>query len=107
MSELFPETREMKPWHLSRRSDPPQSKEAAHAAAPKLGAVQAELEAVVRKYPNRTVNELAAASGIRDPRRYGRRTNELVKAGRIRESGVRKCSMTGRNAATWVVCDEA
>ena len=57
--------------------------------------------------PDRTINVLAEADGVRDPRRYGRRANELVEKGVLEVSGSRPCSATGRTAQTYRIAEAA
>jgi len=91
------------PAHLARRHDPAQSHEAARGIVKHLGTLQQEVFEAIKAHPHKTLNELSELCGLRDPRKYGRRLNELRKAGRIREYEIRRCAITGRKAAVWEV----
>jgi predicted ArsR family transcriptional regulator len=88
---------------VARRSDPETSQMAARAVADRLPGMQAWALRIVDEFPRQTVNEMAAAIDLRDPRRIGRRLSELEKKGRIRCAGVRACSITGRPSQTYEV----
>ena len=90
---------------LARSTDPETSHEAARAVVPRLGQLQQQLLEVVREHPGRTMNELAQLKGERDPRTFNRRASELEKAGVIRVGVTKTCSVSGRRARTWRVCD--
>lgn len=86
--------------HLSGRTDPQTSRDAAAAILPSIGRHQRWVLDLVRVYPGRTCPELAAQAGydmaadehidIETCRqRIGRRLNELEKAGLIFRNGVR------------------
>ena len=86
---------------LARTTDPETSHDAARAILPALGTMQAETLAAVRRWPDRTVTELAQLTEHGDPRVINRRVSELAADGRIVASGERTCSVTGRRARTW------
>lgn len=87
------------PSHLDRATDPATSHEA--AASIDLGALQrAALEAVER-LPWLTATELAKRAGYGDPRVFNRRLGELEKGGYVLRGTARRCTVTGRTAATW------
>jgi hypothetical protein len=86
---------------LARRSDPPESKQAAREIALHLPRLQGEVLKMVAWYPTRTVSELAEIYNERDPRKIGRRISELVAAGKVYKSDSRRCSVTGKTAGVW------
>jgi hypothetical protein len=92
---------------LARRADPMTSKAAASAVVKDLGRLQHWALGVVREYPSSTVNEMADKLQLRDPRKLGRRMNELVARGCILEMGSRKCRITGRHAAIYEVANRS
>jgi hypothetical protein len=87
---------------LARATDPPQSHEAADAIRPHLADLQARTLEAIRAHPGHTSTELARLYGFADPRVFNRRASELHKAGLIVARNVRRCTVTGRNAAEWV-----
>jgi len=89
--------------HLARRKHPePSHKVAAEVVCDgTVTHATAETLAAVRRWPGSTKSELAAAAHLRDPQQFGRRLNELEKAGQIERTAARKCRVTGRTAATW------
>jgi len=92
---------------LARKTDPKTSKAAANAIVEDLGRLQQWALAVVRDHPSSTVNEMAHKLSLRDPRKLGRRMNELVARGCIVEMGSRKCRITGRQATIYDVANKA
>lgn len=60
----------------------------------------------IRRFPDCTDRELARLMRYGDPNKVRPRRKELLDAGRIRESGRKKCSVSGKTALTWRVCDE-
>lgn len=82
---------------LARRTDPQTSRDA--AAELKINALQADALDAVRRHPGSTARELAAIEGWD----VWKRISELADAGMIRETGVRKCTISGRKARTWQV----
>lgn len=91
---------------LARKTDPPESKKAAAEIIVKIPKLQADVLEMVRRYPDRTTNELAQIFDMRDPRKIGRRLPELAADLRVVKTGSRKCNVTGKTAATWHVwCD--
>lgn len=96
-TEMFTQPR------VARRSDPATSQMAAKAIAKKLPGMQGWALRMVENYPRQTCNEIAAAIGLRDPRRIGRRLSELEKKGLVRCTGVRPCTVTGRPSQTYEV----
>lgn len=89
------------PKVFSRGDGPSTSSEAAEELVAKLPEARRHALEAVRQYPGSTVKELADKTGDDDNRRIGRRLNELEKAGIIRRAPARKCSISGRRAATW------
>lgn len=87
------------PSHLARATDPATSHEA--AASIDLGALQRAALEAVRASEGRTATELAIANGHGDPRVFNRRLGELEKGGYVIRGKARRCSVTGRSAATW------
>ncbi len=92
-----------KPHELTRKTHPQQSLRAAEEIQGSLGPLQTEAVEMVRRHPRQTTKEIAKVEGLDDNRRLGRRLPELVEAGRVRRAGVRRCSLTNRNAETWEV----
>lgn len=90
----------------ARKSDPATS----HLAAPGKLKRQTAVEMVVamaRKYPGSTANELAAfavqhSSGIMSET-VRKRVREAVEAGTLKERPARQCTVSGHQAATFVV----
>ena len=93
--------------HLSGRTDPETSRDAAKRAEPRIGNLQRWALDLVRRYPGQSCPELAtwATKESNFPGPYerehervrqacGRRLNELEKAGLIRRDGTRDgCSL--------------
>lgn len=86
---------------LRRRDDPPASHAAAEAAVPELGRLQAWALGLIQAHPRCTVSEIAERESLRDPRRLGRRLNELLELGLIRAAGERRCSITNRQCRVY------
>lgn len=55
----------------------------------------------VRLSPGRTQRELGAMYCPTDPRRIGRRLNEIEKMGTVKRGDKRLCRISGRPAQTW------
>lgn len=96
------------PKELSRRNDPEESKAAAREIVKHLNKLHREVLTLVRNYPDHTQAELhwdicnaASSRSYQDSRRIGRRLPELAAMGKVYKSGSRKCTVTGRSAATW------
>ena len=89
------------PKKLRRREHPKTSHAAAQAVAPELGKLQAWALDLIRAHPRSTVSEIADREELRDPRRLGRRLNELLELGLIRGAGQRRCSMTNRSCRVY------
>lgn len=89
---------------LARRSDPATS----HIAAARMresGAAGRQAQAVlaaVRQWPGSTAVEIAQLAGI-DRYAVSRRLPELAKAGSVRRSAPRNCTVNGRPQTTWRV----
>lgn len=90
------------PHPLVRRDDPDVSYEGAEDAESRLSELRAAVLACVCRHPGATCNEMAAVEHVRDPRKIGRRLNELEKLGFIIRGEPRPCEITGRNAAPWL-----
>lgn len=90
------------PKPLARRNDPVESKQAAEYIVSRVGYLQGEVMALVRRHPGQTVNELSELFHQRDPRRIGRRLPELLRLGCVTKGTSRPCTITGRMAATWM-----
>jgi len=90
------------PKSLVRRGHPGPSGEAAKEMLAKLPETRKRALEAVRKWPNRTVKELADLAGDDDNRRIGRRLGELEKTGLVKRCPARVCTKSGRRAATWV-----
>ena len=103
--EMFPSEPVAK--ELARRNDPEESKTAAREIVPKLGNLQRTVLRLVTEYPDRTAAELLwdvcnfATARSYDARWIGRRLPELAAQGRVFKSGSRRCTTTGKTAATW------
>jgi hypothetical protein len=92
---------ELSARELARREDPPESHAGAeYVEGDRLGELQAEALAAVRRSPGLTAMELAARECPTDTRRIGRRLVELERRGDVRR-GKGTCSITGRPAARW------
>jgi predicted ArsR family transcriptional regulator len=87
---------------LARRTDP----ESSHIAARRMvesgaqGDQQQITLVLVRKYPNRTSDELAALGSL-DRYQLARRLPELERSGLVERGAMRKSDTTGRPACTW------
>jgi hypothetical protein len=86
---------------LARTDDPATSHEAARHAESRLGLYQWGALQAVRSHPGMTATEMAHAQGWTDPRVINRRLVELERLGKVRATGARPCSRTGRRAMTW------
>jgi predicted transcriptional regulator len=86
---------------LRRREHPKTSHAAAQDVAPELGKLQAWALELVQSHPRYTVSEIAEYEELRDPRRLGRRLNELQELGLIRGAGERRCSITNRSCKVY------
>ncbi len=72
-----------------------------------LGERQRLVLELVRCYPRRTAQELTELARFRDPNAVRPRLCELAKAGHIEAAGMRRCSVTRRNATTWRVVGQS
>ena len=61
--------------------------------------------AFIKYHPGYTAKEISVRTGIGIEAVCGRR-NELVKAGKVMESGRRKCGITGHTAIMWKLVEE-
>lgn len=88
---------------IARRADPRTSHLAAtHVTATGKRAQQQDLTAAaVRDLPGRTSHELAKHTKL-DRHMLARRLSECVTAGTVRKGPSRTCSITGRQALTWL-----
>lgn len=86
---------------LARTTDPQTSHDAAKHAESRLGVYQWEALMACRAHPGYTATEMAKARGWDDPRVINRRLVELERLGKVRVTGARTCSRTGRRAMTW------
>lgn len=91
------------PHCLARTSDPQTSHDAAASIVPHLPRLQRQALEAVAMTPGRTSTELARLHGVHDPRVYNRRLTELARLGLVVRGAARRCSVTGRSAATWVM----
>lgn len=91
----------MDPTTLARTTDPETSHEAAEFIVPKVNRLQTWAAMCVRERPGLTSAELAREYCPLDPRRIGRRLAECERFGMVRRGEARKCTVSGRNAATW------
>ena len=66
-----------------------------------LPKIQKEALAYVKLYPGATQGELASICGNHDSRHLGRRLPELLDTGFVVKGGPRRCTNSGRRAATW------
>lgn len=89
------------PNPLARRGDPETSKQAGREIIPAINALRAWAAECVRVAPGKTQRELGAEFCPDDPRRIGRRLNECEEIGLVRRGPARKCSISGKRAATW------
>jgi len=91
------------PRELARTDDPWTSHQAAHWAVKSglVGSEQQRALGCVVRWPGRTATELAKLVGDADPRRINRRLGELERKGVVHRGNARRCSHTGRAAATW------
>lgn len=89
------------PHRLARTSDPQTSHDAAASIVPHLPRLQRQALEAVAMTPGRTATELARLHGVPDPRVFNRRLTELARQGLVVRGPVRRCSVTGRSAATW------
>lgn len=89
------------PKQLARRSHPETSKAAAAEVAEVLGERQRFALDAVRRMPDATSLELDMAFAPGERGRVQKRLNELERAGLIERSGARRCSISGKTAATW------
>ena len=86
---------------LARSEHPEESKLAAEAILDSLGKLQRETLDAVELDPGKTARELGWINRLEDHRQFGRRLNELEKAGLVRRGAPRPCTRTGRKSATW------
>lgn len=90
------------PKFLRRNTDPSTSDKSARELSPdKLRGMRLRAWSLVKKYPDKTATELADLAGDRCTRRVGKRLPELEKMGWVVRSGVRKCTVTGKDCCTW------
>lgn len=85
---------------LARRKDPETSKQAARHVSKTLGARMEAALALLKSMPGKTACEIEHAALVSDGR-YRKRLNDLRLRGLARKGRTRKCTITGRNAATW------
>jgi len=88
---------------LARRQDPETSKAAARSIAPSLPNLQSHAVSLVAQYPGKTARELAEVDPLcaKDPRVLNRRLGEVARKDLIVRGVVRRCGVSGRQAATW------
>ena len=88
--------------HPARSTDPQTSHDAArHIVASGQQALQQEqTRDAVACHPGLTSNELARATGL-DRYMLARRLPELCDSDRVVRGDARRCSVSGRSAATW------
>jgi hypothetical protein len=92
------------PEKLSRRSDKLTSQKSAAETEPKLGRYQELFVRSLRFLKEATANEVAIDAvllGGGANESYRKRALELVRLGRIVESGERKCEVTGKLATVY------
>ena len=73
----------------------------------KVGKHQLPALEAVRKFPGRTVRELAIVAGIADHKQLKRRVSELLALGAIEECGVKRCDVTRYRATTFRVAPDS
>lgn len=88
------------PRKMARKTDPQTSHDAAEELAPKLAGVQIAVLAAIQDWPNKTSRELAEKLGW-ETGAVNKRTSELEAAGCIKRHEERRCSISGKKAATW------
>lgn len=71
-----------------------------------LGERQRSVLDLIERFPCRTDRELAKIAGVADPNMIRPRRTELTRRGLVRESGRRRCDVSGKLAATWRVVYE-
>lgn len=78
--------------------------EAAASVTPITGRLRVQAYKLLKRYPKRglTDDEGGALMGA-DRLTFGRRRQELVAEGLVKDSGVRRPGPSGRNAIVWVV----
>jgi hypothetical protein len=96
------------PAPLARRHDPATSHQAAAEVQPQLGRAQWLLVDGFRRLGRAsTAAEAAAKAHEIDPTKstetYRKRTAECVRLKYLRVAGTRKCSITGKNATTYLI----
>ncbi len=89
------------PRRRARTTDPETSHEAAVSIGDDLNRLHKLVFGLVRRHPGKTSSELAVLACINDPRVINRRTTELADKKRIVRGDARRCTVTGRRAATW------
>jgi hypothetical protein len=88
------------PAPVARRTDPPTSWMAARLAEPRSGTNRALALALLRERGPQTDFELATASGLQQTT-IGKRRGELVAAGFVRATDLRRRSPSGAWAIVW------
>ncbi len=86
---------------LARTDDPETSHLAAAEIVPHLADLHRWAVECVTQSPGQTQRELGATYCPTDPRKIGRRLNELERIGRLRRGTERPCTISGRMAETW------
>jgi hypothetical protein len=85
-----------------RSSDPDTSQEAAASLPPQaLGARCQELYALIEHHGGLTTHQLVTLTG-HDRGNTARRITDLVQAGWVRDSGLRRRGPTGRRSIVWI-----
>jgi len=86
---------------LARNTDPDTSHQAAEDIVVHIGRLQQRARQCVEDWPGHTATELSKLAGDADPRTINRRLGELERKGVVLRGEARRCSHTGKNAATW------
>lgn len=92
---------------IARTGDPATSKLAGQelTVSGKRQTLKARVLDALRRYPNRTSAELAAASGFPHATCH-KRLPDLEHDGKVEKTAARACTVTGKQAVTWRVVQQ-
>lgn len=90
------------PRLIARATDPETSHQAAAEITDRLDGLRRWAADCVARSPGLTRGELARLYCGGDPHTIARRLTECDRLGTVRRGPVRRCSVTGRRAATWL-----
>lgn len=91
------------PHCMSRRTDPPESHEAAHqiTATGTRGHLTQQAIDLVHRMPGKTARELEKLNGLENGV-VRKRLTDALHLGKVKKGPPRKCAFSGKSAATWV-----